>query len=93
MTERANSVDDSGSLNSILKKREAAASAVPIGNVNTPGNPSSVSTSTGSFQLVTDERVGFSRDQSATVSGPKGESFSGGGVLQVRGMLILVLFL
>ena len=79
MTERANSVDDSGSLTSILKKREAAASAVPIGNVNTPGNPSSVVTSTGSFQLVTDERVGFSRDQSATVSGPKGESFSGGG--------------
>ena len=84
MTERASSLDDTGSLNSILLKREAAASAVPSENVpsNVSGNPSSSSNS--SYQLVSDERADFTSLKSNIVSGTKGESLSGGGLTGER---------
>ena len=76
-----NNTDENSSLNSILLKREAAASAVRSGPGSTSRPPSA--SSTGSFQFVTGEK---DVSTPATVSGPKGraaglkrESISGGG--------------
>ena len=76
-----NNTDENSSLNSILLKREAAASAVRSGPGSISRPPSA--SSTGSFQFVTGEK---DVSTPATVSGPKGraaglkrESISGGG--------------
>ena len=84
MTKNASVTDDSSSLSSILLKREAATSTViPEGTI--PVNRPPSASSTGSFQLIsssddvltTATRRSISKDK-------KGESISGGGVLQVR---------
>jgi hypothetical protein len=79
MTERASSLEDTGSLNSILTKRAAAASSAPRSNVSNNASGNLSSSSTSSFQLITDEKVGVTSPSSNMVSGVKGESLSGGG--------------
>ena len=76
------STDDSSSLNSILLKREAAASAVRSGSgINPMSRPPSAS-SASSFQLVAGGKDVLDRaksSQAGTAADLKGESISGGG--------------
>ena len=75
--------DEKSSLNSILLKREAAASAVRSGQGSNPLSRPPSASSAGSFQLIsgakdllTSTRVTGQEDTAADL---KGESFSGGG--------------
>ena len=77
--------DEKSSLNSILLKREAAASAVRSGQGSNPLSRPPSASSAGSFQLIsgakdllTSTRVTGQEDTAADL---KGESFSGGGGL------------
>ena len=76
------SSDDSSSLNSILLKREAAASAVRSGPGIKPILRPPSSSSAGSFQLVSGGKDVLDRPKAGQVyntADSKGESISGGG--------------
>ena len=77
MTEQTNSVEDSSSFGSILSKREAALSSVPL-KTDGSSRPTSAS-STGSYQLVSGDKELKTPIKSNMASGLKGESLSGGG--------------
>ena len=83
MSNPATLTDEKSTLNSILLKREAAASAVRSGSGVTPLSRPPSSSSAGSFQLISGEkdiltpaRAAGHRDKAAD---SKGESISGGG--------------
>ena len=76
------STDDSSSLNSILLKREAAASAVRSGSGSNPMSRPPSASSASSFQLVAGGKDVLDRAKSSqadTAADLKGESISGGG--------------
>ena len=80
MTDKNLTFDDSGSLSSLLLKREAAASAVLL-DTNSKARPrSATSTSTSSYQLVTRDNELNTPIKSNKVAGIRGEALSGGGL-------------
>jgi hypothetical protein len=79
MTDKNFQFDDSGSLGSILSKRESAASAVLPDN-RTNARPKSASSTSSSFQIVHHDDMNLSTPiKSNMVSGTRGEALSGGG--------------